>query len=59
MLRFFTEICEFVFFRNSLVHSTYKCVIQMMTLIHDVYNGVFSVPSASSSGSLKKMDLKG
>ena len=59
MLRFFTEICEFVFFRNSSVHSTYKCVIQMMSLIHNVYNGVSSVPSASSSASLKKTDLEG
>ena len=32
MLGFFTKICEFVFFRNSSVHSTYKCVIQMMSL---------------------------
>ena len=49
LLRFFTEICEFVFFRNSSVHSTYKCIIQMMSFIHNVNNGVYSVPIASSS----------
>ena len=40
-----------VFHRN---HSTYKCVIQMMSLIHNVS----SVPSGSSA-SLKKTDLEG
>ena len=43
MLRFFTEICEFVFFRNSYVQM---CNTNM-SLIHSVYNGVSSVPSAT------------
>ena len=39
------EICEFVFFRNSSVHSTYKCIIQMISFINNV-NNVFLVQVA-------------
>ena len=54
MLRFFTEICEFVFFRDSSVHSTYKCIIQMRNtndvIIQNVNNGcIYSVSSVCSS----------
>ena len=50
---------DFVFFRNSSVHSTYKCVIINDVIDSYVYNGVSSVPSASSNASLKKTDLEG
>ena len=50
---------DFVFFRNSSVHSTYKCVIINDVIDSYVYNGVSSVPSASSNANLKKTDLEG
>ena len=53
---------NFVFFRNSSVHSNFTYV--QMRNINDVidsclHNGVSSVPSASSNASLKKTDLEG